>query len=1097
MRLAGGTLAATLLWSCAVPFVSASETTSQAATAATAIADISLNTTTPALYDKFEMTFNLSATYANPFDPEEVDVRATVRTPSGETETVPGFYRSDSSPHWAVRYAPRQKGAHQVVLSVVDANGATTSGAYAFTAGDPAPGRGFMGVSGDRFVDGFGRQLTLLGTNYAWSSPADITAAMPEYKDANMNLMRFWLTCWWANYSPEYGPVTTTQNGIEMTYNGIGDYNLDNLARMDEVMAAAEANDIYLMLTLNSFGDFYYDWAYHAYNRANGGPSDWRENDTDFWYNPEALRYQERLLRYVFARWGYSTSLGMLEYWNESDNRVDTETWIRDSWHRSMDTYWKSLDFYNHPTTTSFAWKDHVEQHATQDSWDNLDTLDVVNMHLYEDRSDIVDLWESSLDALRRFGDRPIFMGEVGKTHNDTSSDTELLYYLHDGLWAPIFRAGAAGANVWWIFEDGFDPPAEYKAQYKALADFIQPVEGRVLYMPVQDVAATGEGVQASGYVSADRALLWANDELSPYDAAAPRTVSGAELTLDGMQHGPYEVTFYDTYTGETVGTAKATANASGLKLKLPTFVRDIAVKAVHRKADDDKKDKRAPSAPADVTVTAVTEGAVALQWTAATDNVGVAGYDIFRGSLLVGQTHGVATTFKDTLLAPGTAYSYTVKARDFAGHSSAASAAASATTLAVDVSAPTAPSGLAVADVSEGSVDLAWGASSEDRALDGYLIYRDGVLVGTTRATAYQDTELRPGRAYAYTVKAKDASGNVSAPSNVVEAMTEAPQMTPNLLANPGFETVVDGKPASWACEQAWYCVADSNEKRSGDVSLGIDDTTGAWFGIASDAAPAIAGNTYVLEGFVNVAENFGTFVKVRLQFLNSVGSILEDKTVRVYSGTTNGYDEAYGAFVAPEHTGKVRVYVYIEGLNAKINLDDFSIKGYGPHTQPEEPEEPSGNLLLNGNFDAHNDAWKTAVWTCEKDWLCQWTDQVKRTTGEGTASMRILTYGADWFGVYQDAVATAGSTYAFDGYVRVAAKTAGVLQVKLAFYDAAGALLSEEWLADLDAVSEAWVRVHGAKTAPAGAAKVRALVYANGFHGDANLDDFSLVRQ
>ena len=1098
-RLASGALAATLLWTCAVPFASASEPAATVApsSAATAFAGVTLNTTTPAMYGKLEMTFDLSTSYANPFDPEEVDAIAEIRTPSGEVERVPAFYRSDASPQWAVRYSPRQQGRHVATLRVADKNGVSSSEAYDFTAGTPEEGRGFMGVSGDRFVDSFGRQLTLLGTNYAWSSPADITAAMPEYKDANMNLMRFWLTCWWANYSPEYGPVTTTQNGITMSYNGIGDYNLDNLERMDTVMEAAEANGIYLMLTLNSFGDFYYDWAYHAYNRANGGPSDWKENDTDFWYNPEALRYQERLLRYVFARWGYSTSLGMLEYWNESDNRVDTETWIRDSWHRSMDTYWKSLDFYNHPTTTSFAWKDHVEQHATQDSWDNLDTLDVVNMHLYEDRSDIVDVWEASLDALRQFGDRPIFMGEVGKTHNDASTDEELLNYLHDGLWSPIFRAGAAGGNLWWIFENGFNPPAQYKAQYKVLADFVQPEEGRILYMPVQDVAASGEGVQASGYVSGDRALLWANDRLSPYDAAEPRAVTGAELTLEGMQHGPYQVTYYNTYTGETVGEARVTANADGLKLKLPAFVRDVAVKAVHHQADEEKKDKKAPTAPGNVTVATASEDAIQLQWTASEDNVGVAGYDIYRGALLVGQTHGPATTFKDTILTSGTTYAYTVKARDLAGNRSAASASVQATTLAADVAAPTAPSNLAVTDVAEGTVDLAWDASAEDRALDGYLVYRDGVLVGITRSTTYRDTELRPGRSYVYTVKAKDTSVNVSAASNAVEATTEAPPMTPNLLANPGFETVVDGKPANWACEQAWYCVADSAEKRSGETSLGIDDTTGAWFGIASDAAPAIAGNTYVLEGFVNIAENFGTFLKVRLQFLNGVGSILDDKTVHVYSGTTNGYDNVYGAFVAPEHTRQVRVYAYIEGLNAKINLDDFSIKGYGPHTQPEEPEEPSGNLLLNGNFDARNDAWKTAIWTCEKDWLCQWTDLVKRTTGEGTASMRILTYGADWFGVYQDAVAAAGATYTFDGYAKIAAKSAGMLQVKLAFYDASGGLLAEEWLADLDAVSEDWVRVQGAKTAPAGTAKVRVLVYANGFHGDANLDDFSLVKQ
>jgi len=627
--------------------------------------------------------------------------------------------------------------------------------------------------------------------------------------------------------------------------------------------------------------------------------------------------------------------------------------------------------------------------------------------------------------------------------------------------------------------------------------DFIQPEEGHLLSMPHRDLGEIGGGAKAGGYIAEDRALLWVNDTVSTYKVASPRTLEGAVVTLDGMKHGPYDVTYYNTYTGETVSTVQGIANAQGLRLELPSFARDLAVKAVHRQAGDDKNDRKAPTPPTGVAATATTERTATLSWEASDDHIGVVGYDIFRDGVFVGETHGPATTFKDTILEPGTTYSYTVVARDAAGNRSEASAPAAATTAESDAEAPSAPSGLEVLDVGTGTVDLAWGASTDDRAVHSYLVYRDGVLFGTTQSTTLQDDGLRPGRTYAYTVKAKDAAGNVSAASEVVQATTEAPAMTPNLLPNPGFEDVVDGKPANWTCEQNWYCASDLVEKRSGDASLKIEGDTGAWFGIASAAGSAIAGNTYELDGYVNISYNFGAFLKVRMQFLNAVGSILDDRTVHVYSGTTNGFENVYGAFIAPAHTAKVRVYAYIEGLNATIRLDDFSIRGYGPHTQPEEPEEPTGNLLLNGSFDERNDFWKTAIWTCEKEWLCQWTDQVKRTDGEGTASMRIVTYGPDWFGVYQDAVASAGNAYAFDGYVKVAARSAGKLQAKLAFYDDAGAQLSEEWLADLDAAGDAWVRVQGAKTAPAGAAKVRVLIYANGFHGDAYLDDFSLVRQ
>jgi cellulose 1,4-beta-cellobiosidase len=91
--------------------------------------------------------------------------------------------------------------------------------------------------------------------------------------------------------------------------------------------------------------------------------------------------------------------------------------------------------------------------------------------------------------------------------------------------------------------------------------------------------------------------------------------------------------------------------------------------------------DTSAPSAPSGLTVTGTTSDSVSLSWTPATDNVGVTGYDVFRGTTLAGTVTG--TSFTDTGLTASTSYSYTVKALDAAGNVSAASAAVSATTAA------------------------------------------------------------------------------------------------------------------------------------------------------------------------------------------------------------------------------------------------------------------------------------------------------------------------------------------------------------------------------------------------------------------------------
>ncbi|MFC5645938.1 glycoside hydrolase family 6 protein [Kitasatospora cinereorecta] len=89
--------------------------------------------------------------------------------------------------------------------------------------------------------------------------------------------------------------------------------------------------------------------------------------------------------------------------------------------------------------------------------------------------------------------------------------------------------------------------------------------------------------------------------------------------------------------------------------------------------------DTTAPTAPTGLTATAATSSSVSLAWTAATDNVGVTGYDVYRGATLVASTS--ATSYTDSGLSAATAYSYTVRARDAAGNVSAASAALAVTT--------------------------------------------------------------------------------------------------------------------------------------------------------------------------------------------------------------------------------------------------------------------------------------------------------------------------------------------------------------------------------------------------------------------------------
>ncbi|WP_327720635.1 carbohydrate binding domain-containing protein [Streptomyces sp. NBC_00490] len=89
--------------------------------------------------------------------------------------------------------------------------------------------------------------------------------------------------------------------------------------------------------------------------------------------------------------------------------------------------------------------------------------------------------------------------------------------------------------------------------------------------------------------------------------------------------------------------------------------------------------DTQAPTAPASLRSTGKTSSSVSLAWNASTDNVGVTAYDIYSGSNQVLSVSGTSATVSG--LSGSTAYTFTVRARDAAGNSSAASNAVSVTT--------------------------------------------------------------------------------------------------------------------------------------------------------------------------------------------------------------------------------------------------------------------------------------------------------------------------------------------------------------------------------------------------------------------------------
>lgn len=197
-----------------------------------------------------------------------------------------------------------------------------------------------------------------------------------------------------------------------------------------------------------------------------------------------------------------------------------------------------------------------------------------------------------------------------------------------------------------------------------------------------------------------------------------------------------------------------------------------------------DPTDTTAPTTPSGVTAGTVTNTTVALSWTASTDAVGVTGYDVYQGTTRVGSS--TSTSLTVTGLTANTSYSFTVRAKDAAGNVSSPSTAVSVRTTndttvpPVDTTAPTAPSGLVAGTVTQNSAAISWTASTDAVGVTGYEIFSNGTSVGTSATTSFTATGLTAATAYSFTVKAKDAAGNVSAASTALSVTTKPADTVP-----------------------------------------------------------------------------------------------------------------------------------------------------------------------------------------------------------------------------------------------------------------------------------------------------------------------------
>ncbi len=563
-------------------------------------------------HGKFEVTFAIPDRYTDPFDPDTVAVAAVFRAPTGRAVTVDGFYGCDyfrqseatgdtlvaqGSPYWRVRFTPTEPGRYTYTLRVTDRLGSTEWGPGGFTA-TPSADPGFIRVarSDPRYLEfANGRPFFPVGhnirspndarveKNFPWTHRWHEGAASYERRFAKMeaegsNFAEVWSASW---------SLGLEWRGDWLGYRGVGQYNLMNAWDFDRVLDAAAAHGIYLNFVVHNHGKFSTfsdeEWHDNPFNTAIGG---FLSSPEGYFSDPRALASFRKLMRYMIARWGYSTHLFSWQLWSElnlagSDRQMSRRPVVQD-WHRMMARDIKAMDPNDH-LIASHVSGDYASQNPALIRLPEMDYCPVDAYHNSASALHIVDLMQRTAEFNNPYG-KPVLITEFGGTAMGAGLK-HIVDSLHAALWASTCVPIAGTPLLWWwhlVEEENLYP------MYGAVSRFMADVDRRD-----QTMVTWSEKVRLTRDANADgtlAALCMANrrrahgwvyhqERFETIDPAGPPATTGAVLRVSGMAEGVYDVEFWSTRDGVPVAQGRVKSNGATLNVPIAPFARDIAFK--------------------------------------------------------------------------------------------------------------------------------------------------------------------------------------------------------------------------------------------------------------------------------------------------------------------------------------------------------------------------------------------------------------------------------------------------------------------------------------------------------------------------------------
>jgi len=411
--------------------------------------DFRMLTTTVRQYEKAEWNIDINESYKNPFDSREVSLDMIITSPSGKPLVLPCYYDTVQAAEtlWKARFAPQEAGKYSFFFRLAAHNATSYSRTGIFISA-PSDKPGFLHKN-DLWTFKFdnGAVFRGIGENIGWESRSfedslwTYDYLLTKLAANKGNFFRTWLCSW--NLPLEWKKVSSTRR-----YSNSNQYfNPGAVKRMDELVNICDSLGLYFMLTIDWHGALIPDaqWRTSNYNSANGGPA---TNPTEFFTLRTSREQYKNRLRYLVARWGYSTSIAAWEFFNEIDNAAFTQ---QDSiriphdavtqWHMEMSRYLKDVDPYGHLVTTSIS-------HRDIEGLNSIAYIDFNQKHIYKHTERIPEIYNRYIET---FG-KPYVVAEFGyRWEDDDSSYGKLFDYdFKRGLWYGLFSPTPVLPMSWW-----------------------------------------------------------------------------------------------------------------------------------------------------------------------------------------------------------------------------------------------------------------------------------------------------------------------------------------------------------------------------------------------------------------------------------------------------------------------------------------------------------------------------------------------------------------------------------------------------------------------------------------------------------------------